>query len=212
MYPEMKYHGMKDLFRIVAIPLFAWAVWASVVCCLRWQKFDGGTRIFMLVSLCIPIAGLCYVFSRLRHPSCYAELRADGLHVFSKESGELAFIDWNDVTDYRLVRNDIDAPHITYDLLIFRRAAPFGAQSISMLRKYRMADVERIARFRLDEQMEKLHEGTMTAEEFKNLPYLFLVTDYEFEKNPVSKTEKLWRARRMACRAAVGGGDNPDRP
>ena len=133
MYPEMKYHGMKDLFRIVAIPLFAWAVWAAVVCCLRWQKFDGGTRIFMLVSLCIPIAGLCYVFSRLRHPSCYAELRADGLHVFSKESGELAFIDWNDVTDYRLVRNDIDAPHITYDLLIFRRG-PGGLAALDLPR------------------------------------------------------------------------------
>ena len=164
----------------------------------------------MAVELCIAVVGLCYALSRARHPSCYAEVRADGVHVFSGEAGELAFIDWKDVADYRYIPHDIDAPHIDYDLLIFQRAAAFGDKSISMLRKYRTADIERIAPYRLDEQMEKLQTGTMTVEEFKSLPYLFLVSEGKSYKEPVSKTEKLWRARRMACREAENSGGNTD--
>ena len=209
----MKYQGIRTVYIIFAILLPILAVYGAAVSILRWEDSDVGVRVFLVVELCAILAALFYVLFSLRRPSCYAELRADGIHVCSKEAGELAFLDWNDVKDHRLVTPDLDAPHISYDLLILQRAAPFGDQTISMLRKYRMADIGKIAPYRLDEQMQKLREGSMTAEEFKNLPYLFFVADFEFinfKKGfsyPVSKAEKLWRARRMECRAA---GDRPE--
>lgn len=201
----MRYRGMKEIYSIVAVMIFLLAVFVSVVACTHWQEYDDGIRIFMAVMLCIPIVGLYFVISRLRHPSCYAEIRADGVHVFSRQAGELAFIDWKDVADYRYIKYDIDAPHIPYDLLIFQRSAPFGDQSISMLRKYRTKDIEKIVQYRLDELMEKLYAGTMSAEEFKNLPYLFLASEGKSDKEPTSKLEKLVRARRVACRKTEGG-------
>lgn len=198
----MRYRGMKDVYSIVAVMFFLLEVSAVIFVCAKWQDFDNGIRIFMVVLLCMPLAVLYFVFSRLRHQSCHADIREDGIHVFSKAARELAFIDWMDVTDHKNVIPDIDAPSVSYDLLIFQRAAPFGDKLITMLRTYRVADIEKIAKYRLDEQMQKLNEGTMTAEEFKNLPYLFLVADYEFGGkwfgNPTSKIERLWSARRQS--------------
>ena len=104
----MRYRGMKEIYSIVAVLIFLLAVFVSVVACTHWQEYDDGIRIFMAVMLCIPIVGLYFVISRLRHPSCYAEIRADGVHVFSRQAGELAFIDWKDVADYRYIKYDID--------------------------------------------------------------------------------------------------------
>lgn len=204
----MRYRGMKEVYSIVAVMTFLVEVFFVIVVCTHWQDYDDGIRIFMAVMLCIPIAGLYFVISRLRHPSCYAEIRADGVHIFARDAGELAFIDWKDVTDCRYVYNDIDAPHVSYDLLIFQRVAPFGDQSISMLRKYRAKDIEKIVQYRLDELMRKLHEGKMTVEDFKNLPFLFLVSEGKSHKEPMSKTEKLWQARRLACHKAEGEAED----
>ena len=211
----MKYNGMKEGYCVLAVVLLSIFTVAFLIrSCISWKNSDNAVRVCLLILFCILIAGFWFVISLLRHPSCYAELRADGIHVFSKEAGELAFLDWNDAKDHRLITPDPGAPKFSYDLLILQRAAPFGDQTISMLRKYRMADVEKIAPYRLDEQMQKLREGTMTAEEFKNLPYLFFVADFEYSvwkkgaPYPYSKAEKLWRARRMECRAAEEGPED----
>ena len=196
----MRYRGMTELNIIYSVLFFFMAVYGGIVTFTRWQDLDNGVRVFMAIMFCIPIAGLFYSISRILHPSCYAEIRDEGICIFSKEAGELTFIDWKDVRDYRYVDFDVDAPHIPYDLLIFQRTAPFGDnKSISMLKRYRAAETSTITKYRLDELMQKLHEGTMTVEEFKNLPYLFLVSirkDYRKREEP-TEIEQLWRARRF---------------
>ena len=209
----MKYQGMREGYCVLAAVLLSVFTVAFLIrSCISWKNSDNAVRVCLLILFCILIAGFWFVISLLRHPSCYAEFRADGIHVFSKEAGELAFLDWNDAREHRLVTPDLGAPRFSYDLLILQRAAPFGDQTISMLRKYRMADIGKIAPYRLDEQMQKLREGTMTAEEFQHLPYLFLVADQEYDKKgylfPSRKVETLWRARRMECRAAEDGPED----
>ena len=206
----MKYHGMKAVYGFFAFLFLIMIGFSLFALCSRWPDCDAGIRSFLVLTLCAAIAGFVLFLNRLFYPAVYTEFRADGLHVLSREAGELGFIDWNDVKDCRSV--SFDPMKVTvciyYTLLILQWDAKFGNNPISVCRKYRQEDVETITEYRLDEQMKKLAEGTMSAEEFRNLPYLFLVTEGSFRyflrsyDRPTEIIEKLWRARRRECGAA----------
>ncbi len=201
----MKYRGMKEIYICLLIPLSALAVYQTVVIFTEWQDCDYGVRAFMLISLCIVVSLLVYFLTCLHRPAAYPEFRSDGLHVVSRQAGELAFIDWMDVKDCREVT--YDPMHVTvcvyYTLLILQWDAKFGRNPISMCREYRQADVETIERHRLDDLVNQLAQGTMTAEEFENQPYIFLVSDYKYDRKgywkPSDKIKKLWKTRRKEC-------------
>ena len=190
---QMKYQGIRTVYIIFAILLSVMAVYGAAVSILRWEDYDVGVRVFLVVELCAIFAALFYVLFSLRRPVSSAEFRADGIHMLSKEAGELGFLDWKDVKDCRLI--SCEAYHVGYVLLILQWAAPFGGKPVSMCRNYRLSDMGTIQQHRLDELTQKLAEGTMKAEELKDLPYLFFVADDSMEKYLA-----LWRARRMACR------------
>ena len=210
----MKYRGMKEVYICLGVIFSFLTVYGAVVTFTRWNDGDAGVNALMLVMLCISVIGAVYFLSCLRQPPVRTEFRADGIHVLSKEARELAFIDWKDVKECREVA--CDPMHVTvkvsYTLLIFQRGAIFGRNPISMCREYRQADVETIEKHWLDELARKLAEGSMSAEEFQNQPYIFLVSDYRLDKKGgcklTNETIKLWRERRKTCRAAQSGAED----
>ena len=208
----MKYRGMKEVYICLGVMFSFLTVDGAVAAFTRWNDCDAGVNALMLVMLCISVIGAVYFLSCLRQPPVRTEFRADGIHVLSKEGGELASIDWNDVKDFRYVTPDVSATKIVYALLILQRAASFGGKSISMFRKHRLSDAGRIAENSLDELAAKLAAGTMSAEEFKSVPFIFAVSESSYYKSgffqPDRTVEKLWRARRMECRAAEGGAED----
>ena len=139
-----------------------------------------------------------------------------GLFVLGAYTGmrirDCSHLDWKDVKDFRYVTPDVSATKIVYALLILQRAASFGGKSISMFRKHRLSDAGRIAENSLDELAAKLAAGTMSAEEFKSVPFIFAVSERSYYKSgffqPDRTVEKLWRARRMECRAAQSGAED----
>ena len=204
----MKYHGMKTVYCVFAFILLSIIGFNLFALCYRWPDYDTCIRVFLILMLCAEIAGFVFVLTRFYQPPVYTEFRADGLHVLSRNAGELGFIDWNDVKDCRRVSCDRKkvAVFIYYTLLIFQWDAKFGKNPISMCRKYQQEDVEAIKEHRLDEQMKKLAEGTMSAEEFRSMPYLFLVCHVGNEVDTYEKQtreiERLCSARRRECGAA----------
>ena len=208
----MKYRGMKEVYICLGVMFSFLTVYGAVAAFTRWNDCDAGVNALMLVMLCISVIGAVYFLSCLRQPPVRTEFRADGIHVLSKEARELAFIDWKDVKDFRYVTPDVSATKIVYALLILQRAASFGGKSISMFRKHRLSDAGRIAENSLDELAAKLAAGTMSAEEFKSVPFIFAVSESSYYKSgffrPDRTVENLWRARRMECRAAQSGAED----
>ena len=210
----MKYRGMKEVYICLGVMFSFLTVYGAVAAFTRWNDCDAGVNALMLVMLCISVIGAVYFLSCLRQPPVRTEFRADGIHVLSKEARELAFIDWKVVKECREIT--CDPMHVTfkvfYTLLILQWDAKFGQNPISMCREYRQADVETIEKHRLDELARKLAEGSMSAEEFQNQPYIFLVSDYRLDKKGgcklTNETIKLWRERRKACRAAQSGAED----
>ena len=198
----MKHRGMTELQLARLFVILMMMVAGIVGIITLWQDSDTGLRVTVIVIICAVIAGVTVILYHLLHPAVYAESRADGIHVFSRKAGQLAFIDWKDVKDYRVVLRALDAPKIYYDLLILQRDAMFGDKPISMFRKYRYADEQRISEHRLDELMGKLYAGTMTAEEFRNQPFIFMIS----EQTPVFK--KMWRKRRKEFRLKEDGAED----
>ena len=208
----MKYRGMKEVYICLGVMFSFLTVDGAVAAFTRWNDCDAGVKAMLLVMLCVSVIGLLYFLSCLRQPPVRTEFRADGIHVLSKEARELAFIDWKDVKDFRYVTPDVSATKIVYALLILQRAASFGGKSISIFRKHRLSDAGRIAENSLDELAAKLAAGTMSAEEFKSVPFIFAVSESSYYKSgffqPDRTVENLWRARRMECRAAQSGAED----
>ena len=208
----MKYRGMKEVYICLGVMFSFLTVYGAVAAFTRWNDCDAGVKAMLLVMLCISVIGAVYFLSCLRQPPVRTEFRADGIHVLSKEARELAFIDWKDVKDFRYVTPDVSATKIVYALLILQRAASFGGKSISIFRKHRLSDAGRIAENSLDELAAKLAAGTMSAEEFKSVPFIFAVSESSYYKSgffqPDRTVENLWRARRMECRAAQSGAED----
>ena len=193
----MKYRGSTEVNLVGAIPIL-WMVWWGLFGTLsNSQDSKRNVKIALIVIAVIVVGVFLFFLLRYLRPSLYADFREDGIHVIAGKKGELAFIDWNDVKECRGIPRTLDAPKIFYGLLIFQRNAPFGDRPISTFRKHRMADSAEISKHTLDAKMEQLREGTITAEEFKNQPYLFFIGNGIFEKCQV-----MWTVRRHRCRTA----------
>ena len=158
--------------------------------CIYWHDSSTRLRVTMLIILIAVVACEMVILFRLLRPAVYAESRKDGIHVILREAGELVYLDWADVKDYRVVYRGLSAPKINYDLLILQRDAMFADKPIHKLRVYQLADEPAISDHRLDELMEKLHMGTMTVDEFKNQPYIFMISENTWNNM------KMWRRRR----------------
>lgn len=135
----------------------------------------------------LAIAGvMCYYAFR---SGAYAMIEEDGIHIFSRKQGELVFVPWTDARDCR----PISIYRTTALMMFFRYDETFCGKPLATYQGYPRPGERLIRKYLLDKLMFRLARGKMTAEEFRNLPLLFLVTD-GFKKDEYQKYHSMWRA------------------
>ena len=186
----MKYHETHIATLGTAAILLPFTIIIAVIDLIKYPEPPG----FLVVGILIAayLAFLGYVLYQAFHPAVYAMFEDDGLHVISREKGELAFAAWRDVRSFRV-------PGLYYRrtpvmLLIFRYDATFAGKPLAVYQGYPVPKEAEICEYLLDDVMLRLESGEMTAEEFHGLPLLIAFAETGWNTPLYKKSYSMWRA------------------
>ena len=185
----MRYQPQKTTDLFIAVLLLI-GVAIIAVMTISDPLFSGSEKLMITAICCVPllvISGImcCYAF----RSGAYALIEEDGIHIFSRKQGELVFAPWTDARDCR--QSGIWTASAA--MLVFRYDATVCGKPLASYPGHPQLKYKEAKEYLLDELMFRLARGKMTAEEFRNLPLLFLVTD-GFKKDEYQKYHSMWRA------------------
>lgn len=188
----MKYQPQKYPYLFVAV-LLVLAVALVAVLLLQDPFYDACDFWVVLAVDCVPLLGiagvLCYLALR---SGAWAMIEDDGIRIFSKKKGELIFVPWADARACRAV----NAYKTTGAMLIFRYDTTVRGKPLATYEG--QPPLGAIAdRYLLDKLMFRLARGKMTAEEFRDLPFLIVLPD-EVKKYDYKRYHSMWRAAKNA--------------
>ena len=189
----MRYQPQKPRYLFVAVLLVLYVA-LSLVLLFRDPLPDSGDFWLAAAIDCVPLLGfaglLCYLAFR---SGAYAMIEEDGIRIFSKKKGELIFVPWADARACRAV----NAYKTTGAMLIFRYDMTVRGKPLATYEG--QPPLGAIAdRYLLDKLMFRLARGKMTAEEFRDLPFLIVLPD-EVKKYDYKKYHSMWRAAKNAA-------------
>ena len=133
---------------------------------------------------------LCRALRRSR--KSYTMIQDDGIHIFSRKNEKLTFIPWESVKACKLVNAE---GRFAYLMLIFQYNATYARRPVALYKEGLRPTYKEVWQHRLDECTDKLAKGTLTEEEFKQIPYLLLAPS---KGNLFEYCLKMWRAKHTA--------------
>ena len=184
----MRYQPQKYPYLFVAVLLVLSAAFLAVLL-LRDPFYDARDFWVVLAVDCVPLLGTAGVLCCLALRSgAWAMIEDDGIHIFSKKKGELIFLLWADARACR----PVGVYKTTGAMLIFRYDMTVRGKPLATYEG--QPPLGAIAdRYLLDKLMFRLARGKMTAEEFRDLPFLIVLPD-EVKKYDFEKYRSMWRA------------------
>ena len=189
----MKYQPKKYPYLFVAVLLVLLDVFLTI---LQFQEsnFDARDDWVVLAVDCVPLLGIAGVLCCLALRSgAWAMIEDDGIRIFSKKKGELIFLPWTDARACRAV----NAYKTTGAMLIFHYDMTVRGKPLATYEG--QPPLGAIAdRYLLDKLMFRLARGKMTAEEFRDLPFLIVLPD-EVKKYDYKRYHSMWRAAKNAA-------------
>ena len=189
----MRYQPQKYPYLFVAVLLVLYAAFLAVLL-LRDPFYDARDFWVVLAVCCVPLPGiagvLCYQALR---SGAWAMIGDDGIRIFSKKKGELIFVPWANARACR----PVNAYKTTGAMLIFRYDMTVRGKPLATYEG--QPPLGAIAdRYLLDKLMFRLARGKMTAEEFRDLPFLIVLPD-EVKKYDYKRYHSMWRAAKNAA-------------
>ena len=188
----MKYQYIRERNFILLIPFSLMLIFGLCVEVRNWQEDPPELRVLMVLVLLLNLAVIFYLLYFALRSAAYAEILEDGIHVISKEQGEIMVIPWEKVKDCRQFSASVQARR--FILLPLRWNATFCGKPLSTYKGSPPPQYRDAAPYLLDNLMEKLVRGQMTPEAFQDLPLLLLGIG-QSENEKFEHCRALWRAK-----------------
>ena len=192
----MKYQPQKSTNLFIAILMIVAAAVLVVAVFMEPHLFSTREALLLIASCCTPllvISGLFFYYAF--RSSAYAMLEDDGIHIYSRKQGELAFIPWTDARDCR----QSGVWTASAAMLVFRYDVTVCGKSLATYSGFPHLPYKAARDYILDKLIFRLARGKMTAEELRDLPLLFLIQDgfKSYKKDEFQTYHSMWRAAKV---------------
>jgi len=138
----------------------------------QWQDTTGDVRAFIYILFFLStLACIGFPFCQIIRSKAYAMIQIDGIHIVSKDGGELTSIAWEDVQDCVFAHYRRFSAFL---ILVMRWDVSFRGKPIASYHGDPFPRWKEDKAYLLDRQMEKLARGKMTPEELHELPVIML--------------------------------------
>ena len=166
----VKYRGLYFMNILGFSTFLILAVGYAIIAYYQWNNFTSDVRgLFGFLALLI-LAFFVYFLCQVVRSKAYAMIQDDGIHIVSKDGGELTSIAWEDVQDCVFVPYS----RVAFLMLVMRWDVTFRGMPIASYHGYPRPKDKEVKAYLLDRQMEKLARGKMTPEELHELPVIML--------------------------------------
>ena len=190
----MRYQPQKHPYLFISVLLVLYAAFLSV---LLFQEpfYDARDNWVVLAVCCVLLPGiagvLCYQALR---SGAWAMIEDDGIHIFSRKQGKLVFVPWADARACR----PVGVYKTTGAMLIFHYDMTVCGKPLATYEGQPPLGERIVNKHLLDKLVFRLARGKMTAEEFRDLPFLIVLPD-EAKKYDFEKYHSMWRAAKKAA-------------
>ena len=180
---------MKRIYGILSFVILPGIIYFALRFCSRRPYVTNDIRTTVIITLFLSVCLGLYVLYLFVRPTSFAMIQDEGIHIFSPKNEELALIPWESVKMCKRVSSE---GRFSYLMLIFQFDATYAKHPVALCKEGQRPAYEEVWQHRLDECMDKLSRGTLTEEEFKQIPYLLLAPckNHLFER-----CIELWKAK-----------------
>lgn len=191
----MKYSFMRNNYFLIAGALIVAILYIGCICFFMRTDLNVGLLMFFWVALSLYLIPTVYYLWSGLEIHTYAMIQEDGIHLISRKTGELGLLPWDIFVDCSWGPRGAERKGEAYMVLITRWDVALHGKPANCYRG-KLTKQEVLA-YRLDEAMEAIVQGELTAEELKSRPMLLLAA----EQKQYDAWRSLWRAAVKGQRA-----------